>query len=542
VTETPAALLDSYRTAVGKHARLREQRDATRSAEKRDRLQRGIDRQHREALELLERFRDALPTVDPEVAERQRGIEGELARLCEKADRHGDLNGRDEQYFDELVDGFERSLDELLTASQRAASDDARRGRVLQAFGRGAVDDVDDHLPALRSRPEGRPMRTHTARTDGIPDADNALRHIDHAHRSGTLPDHAAERAERLLTEGSKASRSAAARWAAATGDPDYLEAFGKQLGDPERGHMLWTEPERAAWQRVAEFQSEQRQMGTGAAAGGAMIPLTLDPAILLTSAGSTNPLRNISRVVQTATNTWQGVTSAGTVAEWKAEHAEAADASFPVAAAPIPVHLGDAFVPYSFEIGQDAVGFTQELGKVLADAADQLQATAYTTGTGIGQPQGVITGLAAAQVVDTNAAYAAGDVVALQNALPPRFQDGARWAGNLAVLNATEAFETTNGHLRFPSIQNDPPRLLRKPVHELSNMSADMATAASRFLLYGDFSNFVIVDRIGTTLELVPHPFGANNRPTGQRGALMWFRTGSAVVAPNAFRVLARG
>jgi predicted phage gp36 major capsid-like protein len=37
----------------------------------------------------------------------------------------------------------------------------------------------------------------------------------------------------------------------------------------------------------------------------------------------------------------------------------------------------------------------------------------------------------------------------------------------------------------------------------------------------------------------VVPHLFGANRRPTGQRGALLWFRTGSNVVVPQAFRLL---
>ena len=48
-----------------------------------------------------------------------------------------------------------------------------------------------------------------------------------------------------------------------------------------------------------------------------------------------------------------------------------------------------------------------------------------------------------------------------------------------------------------------------------------------------------VIVDRIGSTLELVPHLVGSSRRPTGQRGALLWFRTGSNVVVPQAFRML---
>jgi predicted phage gp36 major capsid-like protein len=48
-----------------------------------------------------------------------------------------------------------------------------------------------------------------------------------------------------------------------------------------------------------------------------------------------------------------------------------------------------------------------------------------------------------------------------------------------------------------------------------------------------------VIVDRIGNTLELIPNLVGANRRPTGQRGALLWFRTGSDSVVDNAFRLL---
>jgi hypothetical protein len=61
----------------------------------------------------------------------------------------------------------------------------------------------------------------------------------------------------------------------------------------------------------------------------------------------------------------------------------------------------------------------------------------------------------------------------------------------------------------------------------------------ASHDLFVEAFENFVVVDRIGGTLELVSHLVGSNRRPTGQRGALLWFRTGSNVVVPNAFRLL---
>ncbi|WP_202915137.1 MULTISPECIES: hypothetical protein [unclassified Mycolicibacterium] len=73
-------------------------------------------------------------------------------------------------------------------------------------------------------------------------------------------------------------------------------------LGNPTHGHLTWTPQEAEAYRAVDAVHTEQRAMGLSDAAGGYMVPLTLDPAIMLTSNGSTNPLRQISRVVQTTT------------------------------------------------------------------------------------------------------------------------------------------------------------------------------------------------------------------------------------------------
>lgn len=99
---------------------------------------------------------------------------------------------------------------------------------------------------------------------------------------------------------------------------------------------------------------------------------------------------------------------------------------------------------------------------------------------------------------------------------------------------------ETTNGALKVPELGDG--RLLRKPISELSNIDGaiDPAATADNFvLLYGDFRHFVIADRIGSTVEFIPELFGAHRRPTGQRGVLLWFRTGSDSVADNVFRLL---
>jgi Phage capsid family len=106
-----------------------------------------------------------------------------------------------------------------------------------------------------------------------------------------------------------------------------------------------------------------------------------------------------------------------------------------------------------------------------------------------------------------------------VQNALPPRFQSRAVWNANLSIINAARQFETTNGALRFPELTASPPMLLGRSIFEHSKIDGSINPAATETnfpLLYGDFQQMVIVDRIGSTLQLVPHLVGSNRRSTG--------------------------
>jgi predicted phage gp36 major capsid-like protein len=58
--------------------------------------------------------------------------------------------------------------------------------------------------------------------------------------------------------------------------------------------------------------------------------------------------------------------------------------------------------------------------------------------------------------------------------------------------------------------------------------------------MIVGDFNYFVIVDRIGLTVELVPHIFGVTARyPIGQRGLYFYYRNSSRVLTAAAFVAL---
>ena len=124
-----------------------------------------------------------------------------------------------------------------------------------------------------------------------------AMRTVDAAVRSGQLPAHTGGLVERLVTDGPDRDRDLAAMWAVAAGDEQYMRAFATLCADPTRGHLLWTPAEADAYRAAARVQAELRAMSLTDAQGGFMTPMVLDPAILLTSAGSINPLRRISRV-----------------------------------------------------------------------------------------------------------------------------------------------------------------------------------------------------------------------------------------------------
>ena len=254
-----------------------------------------------------------------------------------------------------------------------------------------------------------------------------------------------------------------------------------------------------------------------------------------------------MARIVKCTGDTWNGVSSEGVEAHWYAEAEEVSDDSPTLAQPSIPVYRGSAWVPFSIELEGDGAELVAQVTRLLVDSVEQLTAEAYVAGSGVSEPTGFVTALTASAPTavvtgDGSEALAATDPYKLQNALPPRFQLGSAFAANLSIINTLRQQETGNGSLKFPSLQDNPPRLLGRPCFEVSNMDASVdatKTEANYVLALGDWSQMVIADRIGTTVELVPWVFGQNRRPTGQRGFFAWFRTGSDVLVDNAFRLL---
>jgi HK97 family phage major capsid protein len=364
---------------------------------------------------------------------------------------------------------------------------------------------------------------------------DRAKRSIENAtfadprvSRSG-----AQEHIERLLDRDSKDGELG--RIILTTGKPGYREAFVKYLGG------------------VPLTGEEQRAFSLGST--GLPVPYTLDPTVLPVSNSVVNPLRAISSVEQiVGSNEWRGLTSGAITASRVAEATEATDNTPTLAQPTIATSKAHCFVPFSIESGQDWTGMDSALARLIADAKDDEEATAFASGNGTPpNPFGVLTGATGTTAASTGLTITAANLYSLEGALAPRFRPRAQFVANRAMYNIIRALDTAGGAqmwLRIGELLPNNPasdggqgntglRLLGYPVNELSTMSATVVNA-TKIMLLGDFSYFKIIDRVGMTVELIPHLFGATNRfPVGQRGFYAYWRNGSKVIDAAAFRAL---
>jgi HK97 family phage major capsid protein len=339
-----------------------------------------------------------------------------------------------------------------------------------------------------------------------------------------SLNSEAAENATRMVEKTGAKFGTAVARQMLVTGSPEYLASFEQYLTEP------------------GGF-SQRAALSLTPANGGYLVPFTLDPTIILTNAGSANPYRQVATVKTTTTNDWNGVTSAGVSAEWTAEGIEAADASPTVGQLKITPQKADAYLFGSFEVLSDS-DFGQQLPELLADAKDRIEETAFATGTGTGQPKGVITAATTLAAATGTAATGPGaaDAYALQAALPARFR-GPRannvWVANLSTINRLRNVPAFSG--ATTSIVNDngsTPMLLGKPLLESTSVNGAFANG-NKVLAYLDARQYFIVDRVGMSVVYDPIVLGANRRPTGQGAWYAFWRTGADIAVSTAARVL---
>lgn len=368
---------------------------------------------------------------------------------------------------------------------------------------------------------------------------DAGLRAIERHVGTGELRAEAADSLDELVRRRDPTGLDA--RYLDAVGSPAYNSAFGKILADPAQGHLRFSPEEVAAVQRVSQVEAERGLVSGVGAQGGFAIPFTLDPSVMLTSSGALNPIREVASVITVATREWKGVSSAGVTASYDPEAAEVSDDTPTLAQPTIVTAMGRAFVPFSIEVGMDWAGIQQELAQLISDGRDVLDSTMFYSGSGSDQPEGVRTGLAVAQRVQTDVAatFDVDDAYDVKGQLPARFMPNATWAAHPTKWDTIFRFTPSGSTTEPQALPTRDGAFIGRPKVEWTAVPTALSSGTTQ-LLYGDFrTGFKIADRLGMTVEVVGHLFGASRRPTGERGLFAYWRTGSKVVVPEALRYL---
>ncbi len=466
---------------------------------------------------------------------REKTIMEEVERIRAKENRSADDDERVPHLLAEFREVNQKRRDAQHDAALAEIRSAVTAGTAPAPGGAAVIDEPETRASGPGAPPLGGKFRD--------PWDTSAVRHG--AGRESELR-HRAEDAIERMPYASSEVREAAARFVErddstamaeqllASSSPEYSRAFTKIVRHQGQVAAL-TGDEQSALQRAMAVGTDS--------AGGYLVPFQLDPTVILTANGSFNQVRQLARVVTATGDKWHGVSSAGVTGSWDAEGDQVSDDSPTLAQPEIPVYKGQMFVQASFEAIQDAANLAQEIATMFAFEKDRMESIAFVTGSGTGQPKGVVTAVAAnaPSVVDTAAAstLAVGDVYKLDESLPARWAANGSWLGHRAIYNKLRQFDTNGGSALWGQLaEGRKGELLGRPDYVAEAMAGAVADEA-KVLLFGDFSNYVIADRIGTTIEYVPNLFGANGRPTGQRGWLAHFRTGADVVNPGAFRLL---
>lgn len=461
---------------------------------------------------------------DRAIAEHTQAIEARRSRLAAlAAGQEGERAGSGETGYDP----------EQEAAPQTGETAPRQRARTGPALHPGRTDASIYDVEGIRRRASDMEQVAALYR-------DNAYRALERADFPGSESrERAQDTVDRLLASRDDEQGTLAHR-ILVTGNPDYRRAWSKWAA--RLGTDGLSQAEHAALR-----SGRALAVGSGAD-GGYAVPFELDPTVILVSDGAINPLRQLSRVQQITGKEFDLVTSQGVTVSRSNEGTPMPDNTPTLAQPTIRAERVTGFIPFSMEIEQDWQALQSEMMALLADAKDVEEAKSFTLGTGVApEASGIISTLAASSYVTGAGGIAtpvAGDLYALEDAMPPRFRARASWMASKTAFNMyRQLFTQTASAAGDPWVrpsQGTPAELLGYPAYENSEMVTTHA-GGDKVIILGDFGRgFIIVDRLGMSTEIAPILFDpATGRPTGQRGLVMFWRNNSRVIADNAFRLL---
>lgn len=175
-------------------------------------------------------------------------------------------------------------------------------------------------------------------------------------------------------------------------------------------------------------------------------------------------------------------------------------------------------------------------VARKLGERIARLQAVHWATGTGTGQPQGIVTPITTSGTIGT---LALSDLVATILFLDPAYRAGASWLMNDATYGTIMGLNDSTGRPLLTGVNDGiadditRPRLLGYPV--VIDQAMPSKSTGAKFLAFGNINEAYVIRRVkDVTLVTLNELYAAN----GQTGFMAWARADGAVQNPNAIVV----
>jgi len=251
------------------------------------------------------------------------------------------------------------------------------------------------------------------------------------------------------------------------------------------------------------------------------------------------SPMRSIASVRNIASESVKYPKRTGVSnAQWEGEAEDSDESNVTFGQTTVPASKLMTYVDLSNELLADSGGTAEaEVRMALSEDFGQKEGLAFVSGSGVKQPEGVLTHPDIGFTISGHATTITADsLITLQYALPAAYRNRGTWTMNGTTLAAVRKLKDGNGqYLWMPGLTaGQPETILGRPVVEMPDFPN---VGAGLFpICFGDFdAGYRIVDRLAMSILVNPYLLATK----GLTRIHATRRTGGKVINPAALRKL---
>ena len=265
----------------------------------------------------------------------------------------------------------------------------------------------------------------------------------------------------------------------------------------PHSDEAWWEHATNPKWVQLDTPEHRALSRATGPA-GNFLVPTDVE-AQIISAARAESAIARHAREVPTTSGSTLNLPTSPThgAASWTAENAATTPSDEVFGEISLTAPKMTTKVIVSEELAQDArVPFDEYLATEVGQRFGALEGTAFASGSGSGQPQGLIPNVTAVTAATGSAtSFKLADVVALYNALPAAYRPRAVFVFHPSAFSSLASLTDSSGGLVLPSLQTAEPSLLGRPVEVDANFPAPAANARSA--VFADFQAAYTIRRV---------------------------------------------